>query len=176
MTRSDDYRKQSISIFNCYPLLKFRDMTMNRTVSKYILAGVICTLAIATGCSSVTKQTISPFTGTPQENRICIINNPRVAHEEFIQVYTQALTDQGFKVEILDSDASVSACPLTTTYIAFWGWDLALYLSYVKFDVYMNGIKSGSAVYRLEKPGVSNKFVNASKKIEELTAHIFSEK
>jgi hypothetical protein len=140
------------------------------------LACLIFAIALLTACSSVPKQTITPLSKTPQTNRICIIDNPRVAHEEFIKVYEQALIDQGFEVEILDSDAKITDCPITTTYIAFWGWDLALYLSYVKFDVYMDGIKSGSAVYRLEKPGVSNKFINASKKIEELTAHIFSEK
>ena len=149
---------------------------MHRIATILNIAGLIFVLAFITACSSVTKQTIAPFTETPQENKICVIDNPRVIHVEFLNVYTQALTDQGFKVELLDSAASITDCPLTTTYIAFWGWDLALYLSYVKFDVYMNGIKSGSAVYRLEKPGATNKFINASKKITELTAHIFSEK
>ena len=74
---------------------------------------------------------------------------------------------------MLDKDASTLDCEITSTYTATWGWDLALYMSYAKINIYNNGGESAEAVYKLVRPGLFGKFISAEKKINELVDQLF---
>ena len=122
------------------------------------------------GCAAVTKQTVKPFESDVSE--VCIIENPKV-RESFLQVYRDALTQKGYVVKMLNEHSDISDCSVTTTYLARWRWDLALYMSYVSIEVYKNGEKSGDASYKIVKEGATGKFIDAEEKIKELVDQLF---
>lgn len=133
---------------------------------------LIVSVFLVSACSSVTIQKVKPVSSKAREE-ICVISNPKVVHKEFLKTYLQALKSKGFTVQTLPENATVTDCPVTAKYIAYWGWDLALYLSYAKLEIFENGRKAGEAVYRLDKPGLTNKFINTNAKIHELVSKLF---
>ena len=108
---------------------------------KIILAALFPVLALG-ACS--TKQ-VSPV-AMHEEKRICIIENPKVLHD-FLGAYRRALEERGFQVEVVAPASPPSTCPVTTTYVGFWRWDLFLYLAYAELRVYKGGQPAGRAVY-----------------------------
>lgn len=68
----------------------------------------------------------------------------------------------------------MTECSLTSTYIARWRWDLALYMAYAKIDVYRDGRPVGQALYdALMGGGRLDKFIDAEQKIRELVDSLF---
>jgi hypothetical protein len=63
---------------------------------------------------------------------------------------------------------------ITSTYTAKWRWDLALYMAYAEIKVYGNGQLIGEATYDSQRGGGNmGKFIDADKKITELTNQLF---
>jgi hypothetical protein len=123
------------------------------------------------GCTAVTKQTVTPFENN-SSIEICVIENQRVKGG-FLQAYRTALQEKGYVVEILHKHADISDCKVTSTYSARWRWDFALYMSYAKIEVFKNGEKSAEALYKIVREGASGKFINASEKVRELVNQLF---
>jgi hypothetical protein len=123
------------------------------------------------GCAAITEQTVTPFENN-SSMEICVIKNPRVK-EGFLQAYRTALQKKGYVVKILHKDADISDCKVTSTYSARWRWDICLYMSYAKIEVFKNGEKSAEALYKIVREGASGKFINESEKVRELVNQLF---
>lgn len=107
------------------------------------------------------------------ETTLCIIENPAV-RKGFFETYQQVLQERGHTVRTLPQGSDIRACTLTTTYMGRWSWDLAIYLSYARIDVYNDGRLIGSAEYDARSGGANmGKFVKGEKKIRELAERLF---
>lgn len=61
------------------------------------------------------------------------------------------------------------SCEWTSTYVARWSWDLALYMSYAEIKVFHKGSLDGEAKYDSTKGSANmGKFIDAEPKIREL--------
>ena len=138
----------------------------------WLLSGAL--LAVLTGCGSVPQQKVVPITLSNSEpHEICFVANPAV-RGDFLEAYKEAVSNKGLRVKVISERAAVTACPLTTTYIANWRWDLAWYMAYANIKVYRNGRLEGEALYDSLQAGAStSKFVQAKAKIQELTDRLF---
>ena len=134
------------------------------------IAVLAVTLIAASGCSI--QQTVNPVAGdVPGE--LCVIENPAV-REGFLPEYRRALEAKGIAVRVLPETASIKDCPLTSTYVARWSWDLTIYMSYVEINVFEGGALAGKALYDATKGGGRmDKFIDAEPKIRELVSQLF---
>lgn len=134
--------------------------------------GVLPLLLLVVGCSIV--QEIKPVSPADLAARtICVVQNTSV-RKEFLEAYKQALEQKGFVVTLLEPNAGITQCPLTTTYTANWRWDLALYLAYARMTVFRDGKQVGQATYdALLGGGRLDKFIKADEKVRELVNQLF---
>lgn len=138
-------------------------------MSKKITLVAVSFLGLS-GCAI--HQNVRPVNSF-QEKEICIIENPSV-REGFYDSYRRALTAKGYAVKRLPVSASIRDCGITSTYTAKWRWDLALYMAYSEIKVYGNGQLIGEATYDSQRGGGNmGKFIDADKKITELTNQLF---
>lgn len=131
---------------------------------------ILILFVFLSGCAMAPTQRVTPFTYTGFKE-ICIIENPKVVKEGYLQAFKSALQKKGYAVKMLNEGAKKSDCEVTATYTANWSWDLALYMSFTKIKVYKNGEKSGEASYRPR--GAFSKFINAAEKVQELVDQLF---
>jgi hypothetical protein len=74
---------------------------------------------------------------------------------------------------MLPPTAQADDCPVTMTYVGRWSWDLTIYLSYARLQVFDNGSAAGDAVYDSTGGGGNmNKFIDAETKIRELVTQL----
>lgn len=126
-----------------------------------VLVGVL----LMTSCSI--NQNIEPSQIT-QENELCIIEN-RAVREGFLKEYKLALSKKGIPYRVVNESSVPESCQWTSTYIARWTWDLALYMSYTEIKVFHNGSLDGKALYDSTRGGANmSKFIDAETKIQEL--------
>ena len=135
---------------------------------KNVLLGLAA--LVASGCSIT--QTVNPV-GNLATNEVCIIESPQV-REGFLPELKNVLQTKNAQVHMLDSNATISSCPIVLTYIARWKWDLAMYMSYVEINVYRDGQAVGKALYDATSgSGRMDKFIDAEPKIRELVNELF---
>ena len=107
------------------------------------------------------------------DNQVCIINNPSV-RPTVMTAYKRALTNKGYVVRELPENAPITECKVTSTYRANWRWDLAMYMNYAEFRVFVEGKEKGLATYDSSRGGANmGKFIDADKKIAELINQLF---
>lgn len=118
-------------------------------------------------------QNVKPV-GQVAAREICVVINPKVFNEGFVQSYEKALRRKGFTVQELPQDAALNSCPLVTTYTANWYWDMAMYMNYAEIRIYDNTKPIGEAIYD-SRHGSANlaKFIKAENKINELVDQLF---
>ncbi|KPW40614.1 Lipoprotein [Pseudomonas coronafaciens pv. atropurpurea] len=134
---------------------------------------ILTSAFLASGCSI--KQTITPVElSSNLAPDICMIPAEGL-REGFNTTYVRLLTEKGFNTRQLPPGSSPSSCPLTTTYIGTWSWDMAIYMSYADIRVYQFGQQVGQAEYDSRWGGgrVIDKFIIAEKKITEMTNQLF---
>ncbi len=90
-------------------------------------------LVFITGCTATIKQDITPIE-IINISEICLIENPKIK-KGFLQTYRTILENKGYTVKILDQYSHLSDCKITSTYVARWRWDIAVYMSYAKIDL-----------------------------------------
>ncbi len=133
---------------------------------------LLCLVSLITGCSI--KQQVTPvdFAANPAA-LICVIPADGV-RESFTEAYGNALKSKGFTVQILPSVSNPQNCPLSSTLLGRWSWDMAMYLSEVEIKVYQNGREVGSATYNSRRGSFRmDKFISAENKLKELTDQLF---
>ncbi|RSZ60232.1 hypothetical protein HF313_21040 [Massilia atriviolacea] len=134
------------------------------------IAGISLALFALSGCAI--HQNVKPVERFDSKT-VCIVQNGNV-RATFLDAYENALSNKGYEVKRLATDASLIACPVTSTYTASWRWDLAMYMSYADIIVYKNGKPSGKATYDATRGGGNmGKFIGAEKKITELVDQLF---
>jgi hypothetical protein len=107
------------------------------------------------------------------DTQVCVINNPAV-RPSVMAAYQQVLSAKGYTVRQLPESAAITECKVTSTYRANWRWDLAMYMHYAEFRVFVDGKEKGVAVYDATHGGANpNKFIDADKKIAELINQLF---
>jgi len=127
-------------------------------------------VTLFTGCAI--HQNVRPV-GAVGDNLVCVINNPDV-RPSVMSSYKKALTEKGYTVRELPQTAAITDCRVTSTYRANWRWDLAMYMHYAEFRVFVDGKERGSAIYDATRGGANmNKFIDADKKIAELINQLF---
>jgi hypothetical protein len=136
----------------------------------YKLATASLALFALSGCAI--HQTVKPVERLDSKT-VCLIQNGNV-RATFLDAYENALSNRGYEVKRLATDASLLSCPVMSTYTATWRWDLAMYMSYAEIVVYNNGKPAGKATYDATRGGGNmGKFIGAEKKITELVDQLF---
>lgn len=134
------------------------------------LACISVALFALSGCAI--QQTVKPVERFDSKT-VCIVQNDNV-RVTFLDAYERALSNKGYDVKRLSSDASLIECPITSTYTASWRWDLAMYMAVADISVYKNGKPAGKATYDASRGGANmGKFIGAEKKITELVDQLF---
>jgi len=134
---------------------------------KLRIAFVGITILLLQGCSI--HQNVVPVQGETIDE-ICVIDNPKV-RESFRKALTEKIQENNIKARVISEDSKEEAlsCQYTMEYTANWAWDLALYLVYVKIELFKEGNLVGEAIYDARRGGGRmDKFINAENKIEEL--------
>ncbi|MVW75428.1 Sbal_3080 family lipoprotein [Pseudomonas xionganensis] len=136
------------------------------------LLALSLSLALLTGCSI--KQTVTPASiAASPSNEICMIPAQGL-REGFHTTYSNLLTQKGFSVRKLSPSANPTQCPLATTYVGNWAWDLAIYMVYADIKVYQDGKQVGHANYDAKwGGGRPDKFIDAENKITEMVNKLF---
>jgi hypothetical protein len=137
-------------------------------MGKYLLL-VFSSLLLFSGC--YVKQNVEPVVSVAKKE-VCIIRSIYDEHD-IAGAYTKALQAKGYKVTLKKSVDKINVCPLTTTYSVNWGFDNAVYLSYLHLVVYQNGNKAGEALYDV-KSGWASK-VSKYKKAEETVTNLVNQ-
>lgn len=133
--------------------------------SVYVLVAVLIT-----GCAITQK--VTPV-GELDKKEICIIEDPAV-RSGFLVEYQKTMVEKGYAVTVLPPNSSRSACEVTSTYLAKWSWDLAIYMSLAEIKVYRNGALYGEAIYDSRAGGGRlDKFVDGETKVRELVNQLF---
>lgn len=136
---------------------------------KLMRVAAIALAAVATVGCTIT-QTVNPTTIVGDE--LCIVENPKV-REGFLPAVQQALKDNGYRYRMLSAYASDEECADLLRYVARWSWDLTIYMSYAKLDLYRNGQLAGGALYDATKGGGNlGKFIDAEPKIAEMVGQL----
>ena len=111
------------------------------------------------------KQVTPAELSSEMTPEICLIPAEGL-REGFNTTYENLLKSKGFHTRQMPPGSALSSCPLSTTYIGTWSWDLAIYMSYADIRVYQYGQQVGQAEYDSRWGGgrVLDKFINAEKK------------
>lgn len=141
---------------------------------KFKVLVLIFSLILLSGCSI--KREINSVPSNKKIDEVCIIEN-RAVKPGFLNAYSEALYELGYRVKILPQRSSVDQCLVSSTYIARWSWDLAIYMSYAKIDVFENSKLIGSALYDSTNGGGNfNKFVNGAEMTKSLVKELYLKK
>ncbi len=134
------------------------------------LLAVAGVMTLFSGCAITQNVTPVPLASS---KAICIVENPPV-RAGFLTEYRSALEKKGHTVTVVQKDAVAADCAMTSTYLARWSWDLALYMSYAEIKVFRDQQEVGSALYDSRSGGGRmDKFIQADTKIKELVAQLF---
>lgn len=135
------------------------------------LSGCLLLLPLLASCT-ITRE-VRSVSLAPEDKEICIVEAPAV-REGFLQTYRTVLEKKGFTVRLLPANSAITTCPVTSTYLGKWSWDLAIYLNYAEINVYKNGTLSGRAFYDGRSGGANlGKFGSGEKRIEGLVNELF---
>ena len=137
---------------------------------KIIISGVLVLLFMS-GCTI--KREISPVSKVLDE-KVCIVKDTNV-RPGFLIAYREALEKLGYRVEVLPVNSNTNMCQVSSTYDARWSWDLAIYMSYAKINVYEDSKLIGSALYDSTRGGgrIFDKFGNGSTMIKSLVKELY---
>ena len=142
------------------------ETSMTRTLPSLACLSV----ALLAGCAI--HQNVRPLESVG-DTQVCVINNPAV-RPGVMAAYRKVLGDKGYSVRELPQTAAITDCKVTSTYQANWRWDLAMYMHYAEFRVFVDGKEQGRAVYDATHGGANmGKFIDADKKIAELINQLF---
>ncbi|MGA7713897.1 MAG: Sbal_3080 family lipoprotein [Rhizomicrobium sp.] len=136
---------------------------------------IFALVPILAGCAGgEIVQNVVPYTGTNSKPyEICVITNAKVK-PTVLDAYKDSLIARGLTVRILPAGSAVGSCPVTSTYLLRWAWDIGEYMVYADFKVYSGNQLAGEAVYdATNAPGSFDKFVHVNQKIDELTGKLF---
>ena len=126
---------------------------------------ILLSAAVVSACSITQNiQSVEMSRGS----EICIIENTGV-RKGFLEEFKSVLSSKGIAYQVVSEGSVPASCEWTSTYMANWTWDLALYMSYAEIKVFHNGNLEGVAKYDSTRGGANlSKFIDAETKIQEL--------
>ncbi len=137
---------------------------------KRLLSLACLPVALLAGCAI--HQNVRPLDAF-EDTQVCVIKNPAV-RPSVMAAYRKVLSDKGYTVRELPESAAITECRVTSTYEANWRWDLAMYMHFAQFRVFVDGKEKGVATYDATHGGANMaKFIDADKKIAELVNQLF---
>ncbi|MBW8756006.1 MAG: hypothetical protein JF586_00205, partial [Burkholderiales bacterium] len=98
-------------------------------------------VALLAGCAI--HQNVRPLDAAG-DGQVCVITNPEV-RPSVMASYKRVLGEKGYTVRELPPAAAITDCKVTSTYRANWRWDLAMYMHYAEFRVFVDGKERGVA-------------------------------
>ena len=101
------------------------------------------------GCTSVK---VKPVSSIKPGTEVCVVNNPKVIVEGFVDVVRDGFSRHGLPTRVVDESAA-GACDVTLTYTALRSWDFAPYLSHAELRLWKHGMQIGAAEYHLRGKG-----------------------
>jgi hypothetical protein len=140
-------------------------------MSKNSILSIICSGLILSGCTLYVPpkaiQNVTPVEPLGSKE-ICIVENPKVK-PHFLEVYQQVMENKGYTITILEPNETAISCPITSTYIARWGFNgFAAFLKHVTIYVFKDGYLKGEVYYDNQ-----GNFVNGEEKLTELLNQLF---
>ncbi|MEM9753365.1 MAG: Sbal_3080 family lipoprotein [Planctomycetota bacterium] len=137
-----------------------------------LLLWITCSLALV-GCSI--SRNVRPVENASRIDKIYIEENPRVHMEGLLPEMVTQLEAMGYVTETY-LEAPPSRARYTMTFTANWAWDVTMYLTYFRAELWDRGQRIGEAEYDA-RAGSANlgKFGTTADKIrpllEEMLGH-----
>ena len=103
-------------------------------------------VVILSGCASVHNFKVAR--GIKEADTINIITDAET-RKGFLDVMTEWLSENGYKYNVLPSDASHNQQGWVLTYTGLWSWDFTIYLAQSTINAYNNGSHAGYASYNI---------------------------
>lgn len=124
------------------------------------------------GCTI--KQEITPVPlQALGDKKVCIQLEPNTK-EGFLQAYKSELELNGYDVTVYKDSVEPQGCDVTSTYIAKWSWDMAIYMSYADIQVFKDKERVGRAYYDATGGSANmKKFVKGDAKVRELVRLLY---
>ena len=128
-----------------------------------ILIPLLLTSCITNNVKKIDRQKIG---------EICIRENPEVLMDGFLPNLIEEVERKGIRTRVYQG-AAPADCSYTMNYTANWNWDMAMYLSYARIDLYREGTRIGEATFDARLAGLDlSKFASAESKIDPLIAEL----
>lgn len=108
--------------------------------------------AIALVLSACTSVKVRQPTGMVRGSNVCIVNNPKVAVPDFVDIVRDGFNRHGYLTTVVN-EQEAKACTYTLTYTALRSWDMATYLSHAELRLWQGGSQIGYAEYHLKGKG-----------------------
>ena len=109
----------------------------------------LAALVAVGGCTSVK---VKPARSVSPGTQVCIVNNPKVIVEGFVDVVREGFSRHGLPTRLVNENEAAS-CTVTLTYTALRSWDFSPYLSHAELHLWKGGLQIGSAEYHLRDKG-----------------------
>lgn len=136
------------------------------------ILAALAALTMLSACSI--QERVIPVTFAPTATReVCIIEHPPT-RTSFRDGLVRALQQRGFQPRVIPENSPLTACRVTTTYLARWSWDFTIYMAYAEIIVFEEGRNVGRATYDARMGGGRlDKWIDADVKIAELVDQLF---
>jgi hypothetical protein len=129
------------------------------------------TVFILSACAI--NQNVTPVQRSAIED-LCIERNDKVLMADFEPTLGRLIEERGIKVRPF-SGARPDDCRHLARYIANWRWDLAMYLYYVRIEVFEDSRSIGLAEYDATLGGLNlGKFGSTEGKLRPLVDQLFA--
>ncbi len=134
------------------------------------IAWMVAAAALLAGCTIT--QTVKPVEGV-EITSVCIERNDAVLMEGFLPALRRRIEAQGITASVYDGERPED-CRYKVAYTANWQWDMAMYLTYARIEVFDGPNLVGDAVYDATGGGANmEKFGPTEQKIGPLIEQLF---
>lgn len=114
------------------------------------------------GCSSISVKPTS--VSALQAKPLCIEDNPKVTVPGFNDYLTDAFKRHQISTQFYDKNHLPDSCEYKLHYVAYRSWDLAMYLSQIKLDLF-KGDENVAEVDWKQGGGAINKWRSSEGKV-----------
>lgn len=140
-------------------------------MKKIALFGVVF-IGLLSGCSSIS---VKPMSATAlQQAPLCVEDNPKVTVPEFNDYLENAFQRHQIKTKFYDKNHLPESCDYKLNYVAYRSWDLAMYLSQIKLDLF-KGDEQVAEVDWKQGSGAINKWRNSEGKVFDAVDQLLGE-